>query len=145
MAVSEDDLEIMRSCMQMAVKEAPLVSEYFHDELFRLAPETRQLYRMNLVIQGRLLIDRMSMIVTQMHDIEALRPFVEDLAIRHVGYGVRPEHYPLVRQALVAAFRRLLGTQFTSEAETAWTEAYDSVASIMVDVAYGNAADPPKA
>ena len=137
MAVSDDDLDLMRRCVQEAVKDGEMVSRYFHEALFSAAPETRQLYRMDLDKQGELLLNGVGMILAQMHDVEALRPFVADMARRHVDYGVKPEHYPLVREALLTAFKRLLGTRFTPEAEAAWIEAYDNVAAIMIDIAYG--------
>lgn len=138
MTLSEEQIDVLRFCMNAAVQDAALVSEYFHEALFAAAPETRSLYRMDLSRQGELLIGRMSIIMAQMHDVEVLRPFVADLAIRHAGYGVRPEHYPLVREALLTALRRLLGTSFTPEAAAAWTQAYDQVAAIMIEIAHGD-------
>ncbi len=143
MALSEEDIDLLRSCMQAAVRDAPLVSEYFHEALFNSAPETRRLYRTDLSRQGELLMNRMSIIMTQMHDVQTLRPFVEDLALRHVGYGVQPEHYPLVREALLTALRRLLGKTFTPTAAAAWTEAYNEVAAIMIEIAYNDGGSAP--
>lgn len=136
MPVTGEEIDLMRSCMKTAVREIPLMTEYFHEELFRIAPETRQFYRTDLEKQGAQLINRLAMILSQMHDTDALLPFVEDLARRHVGYGVRSEHYPFVGAALLAAFRRLLGSAFTTEMEAAWTNAYKSLSAIMIDVAY---------
>lgn len=138
MSAGGGDVDLMRVCMQAAVRDVALVTEYFHEELFRIAPETRKLFRMDLGSQGELLINRMSMVMSQMHDVESLRPFLEDLAVRHVGYGALPEHYPLVRQALLTALRRLLGTRFTPEVEAAWTAAYDRLAGFMIDIGYAN-------
>lgn len=144
MTICEEDFDLMRPAMEAAVREKPLISEYFHEELFRLAPEIRRLYQMDLVRQGELFVNRMSTIMARMHEAERLRPFVEDLALRHVGYGARPEHYPLVRQAMLIALRRLLGSAFTPEAEAAWSRTYDSIATVMINSAYGGSLAPDR-
>lgn len=138
MALTADDLDFLRTCLDSALRNPELTSEYFHEELFRRAPDARTLYRMELRRQGPMLMNRLGVILSRMHDVEALRPFVSDLARRHVAYGVKADHYPIVREALVVAFRRVLGTEFTPKAEAILNEAYDSVAEIMIDVSYHN-------
>jgi hemoglobin-like flavoprotein len=66
---------------------------------------------------------------------EVLRPAIEALGRRHVGYGAREEHYESVGAALLWTLGRCLGEEFTPEAEEAWAETYRSLASIMKDAA----------
>jgi len=66
---------------------------------------------------------------------------VQDLAIKHVDYGVKPEHYTLVGNALLRTLKKGLGAQYTNEVRDAWVEAFRMLARIMKDAAYGTGAN----
>ncbi len=61
------------------------------------------------------------------------------LAVRHVGYGVRPEHYTYMGNALLRTLKKGLGEEFTPELRNAWLAAFQTLASIMKEAAYGPA------
>ena len=56
--------------------------------------------------------------------LEALTAPVMRMAARHVETGVKPEHYPMVADALLPAIRDILGEAATDEVLSAWGEAY---------------------
>jgi hemoglobin-like flavoprotein len=56
---------------------------------------------------------------------------VEALGRRHVGYGVRDEHYSTVGEALIWTLAQGLGDAFTSEVREAWAAAYSWLAFTM--------------
>ena len=64
--------------------------------------------------------------------LEALGPAVERMVKRHVETGVKPEHYPLVADALLPAIRDVLGDAATDEILAAWGEAYWFLADILI-------------
>ena len=53
------------------------------------------------------------------------------LGQRHVGYGVRAEHYDTVGQALLWTLDQGLGALRTTEARDAWVATYELVATAM--------------
>jgi hemoglobin-like flavoprotein len=55
---------------------------------------------------------------------------------KHAGYGVIEAHYETVRTVLLWTLDRILGSEFTPEAQAAWTEAYDFIAEVMKDAAF---------
>lgn len=58
---------------------------------------------------------------------------VNRMVARHVETGVRPEHYPLVAEALLPAIREVLGADVaTDEVLAAWGEAYWMLADILI-------------
>jgi hemoglobin-like flavoprotein len=111
------------------------VAEVFYRRLFELEPSLRELFRSNMRDQGRKLMQMMAVAVQGLSNFEAVRPAVEDLGRRHATYGVHPEHYELVRQALLATVRIGLGESMTADVLTAWSEAYDLLASTMQQAA----------
>jgi len=64
--------------------------------------------------------------------LEALTAPVMRMAARHVETGVRPEHYPMVANALLPAIRDILGDAATDEVLSAWGEAYWALAEILI-------------
>ncbi len=64
--------------------------------------------------------------------LEALTAPVMRMAARHVETGVKPEHYPMVADALLPAIRDILGDAATDEVLSAWGEAYWALAEILI-------------
>lgn len=64
--------------------------------------------------------------------LQNLTPVVARMVQRHVETGVRPEHYPLVADALLPAIRDVLGDAATNEVLAAWGEAYWFLADILI-------------
>jgi hemoglobin-like flavoprotein len=54
-----------------------------------------------------------------------------ELARRHEGYGVRPQHYDTVGAALIWTLEQGLGTAFTPEVKAAWVAVYTNLANTM--------------
>lgn len=64
--------------------------------------------------------------------LESLTAPVMRMAARHVETGVKPEHYPLVAEALLPAIRDVLQDAATDEILAAWGEAYWFLADILI-------------
>lgn len=65
--------------------------------------------------------------------LENLGAAVQRMVSRHVETGVKPEHYPLVAEALLPAIRDVLGADTaTDEVLAAWGEAYWMLADILI-------------
>ncbi len=64
---------------------------------------------------------------------EVLTSALKGLGQRHVKYGVRPEHYPIVGTVLLETFADFLGERWTPTYHDAWAEAYEVVCTIMME------------
>jgi hemoglobin-like flavoprotein len=64
-------------------------------------------------------------------------PAASALATRHVGYGARKEHYPVVGAALLWTLEKGLGDGWTPDVADAWTAAYGTLSGFMISEAYG--------
>ena len=65
--------------------------------------------------------------------LENLGAAVQRMVSRHVETGVKPEHYPLVAEALLPAIREVLGAEVATDAVlAAWGEAYWMLADILI-------------
>ena len=105
----------------------------FYEELFAATPHLRPLFSADMKKQHRMFIMALAYCVGSLHQLDAIRPRLEQLAIRHVGYGVLPEHYDVMRGPLLRMLRKVLGDDFTPEVENSWSEAYATISRIMLE------------
>jgi nitric oxide dioxygenase len=75
--------------------------------------------------------------VRSLHVPEKILQPAKNLAVKHIDYGVKPEHYTAVGNALLRTLAKGLGTDFTPEVRAAWVEAYRLLAGVMKEAAYG--------
>ena len=113
------------------------VAEIFFNRLFETAPHVRPLFRGDMAEQRVKFMATMSMLVNSLGNLDIVLPAAGKLATRHVGYGVTPEHYPVVGQALLWTIQRTLGLNWTTDVAVAWIEAYGIISRHMIGEAYG--------
>jgi hemoglobin-like flavoprotein len=118
---------------------AAAVAAQFYGRPFELDPSLRALFRGDMGTQGRHLMSTLAVAVRGLDDLEALVPIVRSLGRRHLGYGVRDEHYAAVGEALLWTLERALGDGFTPAVRAAWDAAYELLATTMKEAAAGAA------
>ena len=65
-------------------------------------------------------------------DIELLCEILEELGQKHVRYGVKPEMFPVMGEALTHTLAECLGKDFDSAAKEAWKDKYKEICSDML-------------
>ena len=120
------------------------VAILFYKRLFEIDPSLRHMFHRPRREQARLLAQTLSVVVKQIDRPSRLRGAVEALGQRHVGYGVRDEHYAMVGEALVWTLEKGLKDAFTSEVRDAWVVAYSWLAFTMQRAAARHAAAGPQ-
>ncbi len=121
---------------------APIKSKaagLFYRRLFEIAPEVKPLFKGDMEEQGSKLMATLAVAVNGLSNLAEIVPTVEDLARRHVGYGVRAEHYQPVGAALLWTLGQGLGDAWSPEVENAWRKAYGVLADTMIAAAYPDA------
>lgn len=108
-----------------------LLSETFYAELFAIDPSLRAMFYGDLRRQQMKFMMMLALIVRSLHKPEEVLKTVQHLAIKHVGYGVRPEHYSPFGNALLRMLRKILGPNYTPDVADAWEEGFRMLARIM--------------
>jgi nitric oxide dioxygenase len=126
---------LVQDSFALIVPRRAEASAMFYNRLFAMAPETRLLFKGDLSEQGRKLMQVLATIVRNLDDLGPLLDSVDYLAQRHVGYGVRDDHYAIVGQALIETLGECLGNSFTPETERAWGYAYTILSGRMIRAA----------
>ena len=118
---------------------ADAAAKLFYGRLFEIAPEVKPMFQGDISEQGRKLMATLGIVVKGLSNIEAVLPAAKALAVKHVAYGVKPEHYVPVGEALIWTLDKGLGEAFTPETRQAWLAAYGALSTAMIEEAYGRA------
>jgi nitric oxide dioxygenase len=133
--VTPIQIQLVRDSWARVLPIQAAAADLFYARLFELAPETRPLFKRDIHAQGAMLMKMLDTIVASLDRLDTLLPVAGQLARRHVGYGVQPQHYDIVGTALVWTLEQGLGQDFTPQVRQAWLSAYSTLACAMQDAA----------
>ena len=123
-------------------KVAPISEQaavIFYDRLFEVAPAVKAMFPADMTLQRKKLMAMLAVVVNGLSNLESVLPAASALATRHVAYGAKPAHYPVVGGALLWTLEQGLGEAWTSDVAAAWTAAYGTLSGYMISEAYGSA------
>ncbi|MBN8678296.1 MAG: hypothetical protein J0M29_08730 [Chitinophagales bacterium] len=109
-----------------------LVGDVFYSRLFFLYPKLRHMFPKKMEEQHQKLIDMLSHMVARLDQPEQLLPEIREMGKRHQGYGVKPEHFGMVADALLWTLERGLGSDWTPETAEAWKACYTLIVDNML-------------
>jgi len=112
--------------------EVPL---YFYSHLFLTRPETRAMFPATMAAQRDRLVGALLKVVGNVHQVQTVVPYLQQLGRDHRKYGVTAEHYPFVGASLLATLEHFLGEEWGPELAADWTAAYGLVAKVMTEAA----------
>jgi hemoglobin-like flavoprotein len=115
------------------------LAQAFYAILFEAHPSVRPLFPSDMAAQRVKLTEMLAWVVTSLDRPAQTLPALADLGRRHVDYGAIPEHYPFVRDALVAAMARTGGAEWNDELTEDWRQSIDLIARHMLAAAASKA------
>ena len=125
---------------QSFAKVAPISDQaavLFYDRLFEIAPSVKSMFPADMTEQRKKLMATLAVVVNGLGNLESVLPAASALATRHVTYGAKAEHYPVVGAALLWTLEKGLGDAWTPDVADAWTAAYGTLSGFMISEAYG--------
>jgi methyl-accepting chemotaxis protein len=128
------DLEALEASFDLLAPRGERLVDVFYARLFAAAPAVEPLFaQTDLRRQKAMLLATLVLLRKSLRDLPAIVPTLHALGARHVGYGARPEHYPVVAEVLIAAMAELAGDAWRPRHERAWAAALDVVAGAMLE------------
>ena len=115
------------------------VAIMFYDRLFELAPQLKVIFPADMTEQRQKLMATLAVVVNGLSNLQSVLPAASALAKRHIAYGAKPEHYPVVGSALLWTLEKCLGDAWTPEVAEAWAVAYGTLSTSMIEQAHGRA------
>ena len=104
------DLDALETSFDLVAPRGDELMDIFYARLFAAAPAVRPLFAgTDLRRQKAMLLGALVLLRKSLRDLDAIVPKLRELGARHVAYGARPEHYPVVGEVLIASMAEVAG------------------------------------
>ena len=140
--MTSDQVQLVQQSFAKVAPIADQAAVLFYDRLFETAPQVKAMFPADISEQRKKLMATLAVVVNGLGDLKSVLPAASALARRHVTYGAKAEHYPVVGAALLWTLEKGLGEGWTPAVADAWTSAYGTLSGFMIAEAYGR---PPAA
>lgn len=133
--LSQRTIEIVKSTAPILEQSAETLTRHFYKRMFSHNPEVAPFFNpahQESGLQQRALAGAICAYAANIDNLEALGGAVELIAQKHTSLMIKPEHYPIVGENLLASIREVLGEGATDEIIDAWAQAYDFLANILI-------------
>jgi hemoglobin-like flavoprotein len=127
-------LDALETSFDLVAPDGEKLVDIFYARLFAAAPAVKPLFAAtDLRRQKSMLLATLVLLRKSLRDLDRIVPALRDLGARHVAYGARAEHYPVVGAILIASMAEVAGDSWRPEYERAWSAAFEVVAGVMLD------------
>lgn len=137
MIISPQERMLVQDSFEKMMANSDTAADLFYPHLFEVAPQLQPLFaEANMGEQGRKLMNMIAAVVGSLNDMHRVLPEIKEMGERHVNYGVKPEHYPILGETLLWTIEQVLGDEFTPAAKEAWANVYKTIVDVATQDAY---------
>ena len=136
--MTPDQVKLVQESFAKVAPISETAAMLFYDRLFEIAPQVKAMFPADMTEQRKKLMATLAVVVNGLGNLQSVLPAASALARRHVTYGAKAEHYPVVGAALLWTLEKGLGDAWTPEVADAWTTAYGALSGFMIAEAYGH-------
>jgi hemoglobin-like flavoprotein len=134
--MTAEEIKLIKRSWRVFREISPgIVGDTFYSKLFMEHPSLRKMFPKDMHLQYQKLVDMLSFIVSRLDNMDGLTDDIVAMGKRHEGYGVKPEQYKMVGEALIWTLGKGLGNDFTLDVKNAWLKCYHHLSSIMTGAA----------
>jgi len=132
--MTSESIERIRASFALLAPQLDRLTESFYERLFAARPEVRALFRADMKSQRQHFAAALSLIVRNLTMLDALEGSFIQLGADHARARVRPEHYPVVRDAILASMAEALAITgaWTPELADDWRQLIERIATHML-------------
>src|SRR5207253_10335695 len=94
--MTPDQVKLVQESFAKVAPIADQAATIFYDRLFEVAPQVKAMFPTDMIEQRKKLMATLAVVVNGLSNLASALPAASALAIRHVSYGAKPEHYPVV-------------------------------------------------
>ncbi|MDA0164776.1 globin domain-containing protein [Solirubrobacter ginsenosidimutans] len=128
------DLDALETSFDLIAPKGDELVRIFYADLFAVAPSVKPMFEgVEMPRQRAMLLSALVLLRKSLRDLEPVVPTLKRLGARHVAYGARPEHYPVVGEVLIGAMAQIAGDAWEPRHADAWATAIGIVAGAMLE------------
>jgi NAD(P)H-flavin reductase/hemoglobin-like flavoprotein len=133
---------ILKESWNLVEDRQDRVASHFYARMFLSNPQLRDLFPVQMDIQRGRLLGAIVSAIQNFDNPEEIDAYLRSLGRDHRKFHVTPEHYTLVKIALIDAIRTHAGEQWSTLYEQAWNDVYDHIADKMISGAAEDTGPP---
>src|SRR4051812_11053401 len=127
------DLDALETSFDLVAPRGDELMAIFYANLFAAAPAVQPLFAgADMARQRQMLLAALVLLRQSLRDLDSVAPALRKLGARHVAYGARPAHYPVVGKVLIDAMAEVAGDGWNLRYTEAWDEAFGVVSAAML-------------
>ena len=128
------NVEALETSFDLVAPRGDELMDVFYARLFAAAPAVKPLFaHTDLRKQKIMLLRVLGLLRQSLRNLDPIVPVLRDLGARHVAYGAKPEHYPIVGQVLIGSMAEIAGDAWRPEYEHVWAAAFELVTGTMLE------------
>lgn len=126
-------VERLENSFNLLAPRGPELVDRFYAHLFSKHPAVRTMFPDDMNSQKKKLLASLVLVMQNIRQAEKLQQPLTEMGRRHVAYGTKPEHYPVVRDTLVQVMSEMAGDKWNEQLTEDWNTALNVVAGIMIE------------
>ncbi len=133
-------LKIVKATVPVLEEHGNAITTVFYQNMFANHPELLDIFNetnQKLGRQQTALATTVLAAAKHLEHLEVLLPQVTEIGHKHRALQILPEHYPIVGEHLIGAIKQVLGEAANDDIIEAWTEAYDEIANVFIQLEKG--------
>ncbi|MCQ6958650.1 NO-inducible flavohemoprotein [Mucilaginibacter aquariorum] len=132
--MTTDQKNLILATVPILKEHGVLLTTHFYGRMFKHNPELKNMFNMANQQTGKQQTALAMAVLAYAENIanpSVLMPVVDRIGHKHTSIDIRPEHYSIVGQHLIASIAEVLGDAATADILDAWTVAYNQLAKLM--------------
>lgn len=132
--ITNNQKDLIKATVPVLKENGVLLTTHFYKRMFAHNPELKNVFNMGNQQNGKQQTALAMAVLAYAENIEnpaVLMPVVDGIGQKHISLDIRPEHYIIVGEHLLASISEVLGDAATPELIEAWGVAYSQLAEIM--------------
>ncbi|RKQ32995.1 NO-inducible flavohemoprotein [Oceanobacillus halophilus] len=135
--LDKNTIDTVKSTVPVLQEYGTVITKRFYQMMFENHPELKNIFNQTNQRKGeqpKALANTVLAAALHIDNLEAILPVVKQIAHKHRSLNIKPEHYPIVGENLLAAIKDVLGDAATDEIISAWADAYGVIADVFISV-----------
>jgi nitric oxide dioxygenase len=134
-SLTPEQVQIIKATVPVLAQHGETITTKFYADMLEAHPELKNIFNNTHQATGhqpRALAGSLYAYAANIDDLGKLSPALELICNKHVSLYIRPEHYAIVGEHLLATMKTVLGSAATPDILGAWEAAYWQLANIMI-------------
>jgi len=132
--ITTEQKELVKATVPFLKENGVALTDHFYKRMFAHHPDLKNLFNMGNQQNSKQQTALAMAVLAYAEHIEnpgVLMSVLDGIGQKHVSLGIRPEHYGIVGEHLLAAIAEVVGEGATPELLAAWEVAYFQLADLM--------------